>query len=245
MTIAVLADSHLREDILFRPTPDTVRFVWADSLRSLGIIEADVYMDLEFQPDAERIRRLRKLFPAPVIVNAVVHTSSETDESFIRINAWPGLLRRPICELALGDEAQEETVRRIFDRLGWQYQLVADTVGMVTPRILAAMVNEAWRTLGRSTNTQQEIDRLLERRMAGSLTGPMVNDSSSTVNDPSLQANPAEGQPAGLGPFAMGRQIGLEKIYALLRELARLDPGVTIAPLLLKELDLAEPDTFH
>lgn len=216
MTIAVLADPILREDILSRPTPDTIRFVWADSLRSLGIIEADVYMDLGFQPDPERILRLKRLFPAPVIINAVIPTSSETDESFIRINAWPTLLRRPVCELALGDKAQEETVHRIFTRLGWHYQLVSDTAGMITPRILAAMVNEAWLTLGRGINTQEEIDRLIQAQTA-----------------------------AGPGPFALSRLIGLEKIYALLRELNRLDHTVTIAPLLLKELNIEAPDTFY
>ncbi len=237
MTIAVLADAVQREDILSRPTPGTIRFVWADSLRSLGIIEADVYMDLEFQPEAERILRLKRLLPAPLIVNAVVPTSSETDESFIRINAWPSLLRRPVCELALGDKAQEETVRRVFDALGWPYQLVPDTIGMITPRILAAMVNEAWLTLGRSTNTPEEIDRLME----GQIGFPGIG----TAADSPPGTDPVKGQTAIPGPFALGRLIGLEKIYGLLRELARIDPAVTIAPLLLKELNLATPDTFH
>lgn len=216
MTIAVLADAGQRQDILSRPTRDAVEFVWADSLRSLCIIEADAYMDLEFEPDAERVRRLRRLLPAPVIVNAVVPTSTETDESFIRINAWPGFLGRPVCELALGDRAQEGTVSRIFSELGWEYQLVSDTAGMISPRILAAMVNEAWLTLGRGINTPEEIDRLMQGPSGG-------------------------GQP----PFEWGRTIGLEKIYALLRELARLDPTITIAPLLLKELDIESPDTFY
>jgi hypothetical protein len=55
MTVAVLADEMLKQEINDRGAGPDVRMIWADSLRSLTIIEADVYMDLLFDMDRERI----------------------------------------------------------------------------------------------------------------------------------------------------------------------------------------------
>lgn len=208
MVIGVLADDIIKEELLSRKVPEGVVFIWTDSIRSLGIIEADVYMDLQFSCDRERISRLRKLLPNPVLVNAVIHTTVEIDAPFIRINAWPTMLRRSVCELALSDRIQEDMVRNIFGELGWQYQLVHDTAGMITPGILSATINEAWFTLGKGFNTKEEIDRLIK------------GDTDSIA-----------------GPFGWGEMIGLENIRNLLVALGKTDPGISIAPLLLKELN--------
>ena len=74
VTVAVLSDDVLKQEILSHHFAKEVEFVWADSLRSLGIIEADAYFDLLFQPDPFRIAQLTKLSSNPVFVNAVAFT---------------------------------------------------------------------------------------------------------------------------------------------------------------------------
>ena len=206
MIIAVLADEILKEEVLSKDISAGTELAWADSLASLGIIDADAYMDLLFQYDHERIAKLKRLLPRPVIVNSVIHTIKDIRQPFIRINAWPTMLQRKIAELATSDTGQQEEIGNIFKDIGWQYHFVPDTTGMITPRIIAMIVNEAWFTLGDGTSSKSEIDKAMKLG----------------TNYP-------------FGPFEWSEKIGLDKIKALLFELSRADSRYTIAPALMNE----------
>src|SRR5690606_32367587 len=120
--------------------PDNTEIVWADGIRSLGIIEADIYFDLLFEFNPDRIRLLKKISGKPVLINSPIYTLNDTHKSLIRINAWPGMLERELCEVA-GDEMK---IKEAFSQLGWEFQKVPDITGMVTPRIISMIINEAW-----------------------------------------------------------------------------------------------------
>ncbi|HTE07336.1 MAG TPA: hypothetical protein VK628_01160 [Flavitalea sp.] len=89
MQIAVLASQQQKESIQKEEWSGRHDFIWADSLRSLLIIEADLFIDLQFVYERERIAGLIKLFPKPVLVSPISHTNWEFLPSFIRINASP------------------------------------------------------------------------------------------------------------------------------------------------------------
>lgn len=203
MTVAVLADEVLKSELLAKETAGDIHFVWADSLRSLLIIEADVYIDLLFDRDAQRIDRLKQLLPRPVLVNAVPWSTKTIGADFIRINAWPTLLQRPLTEVALPATVQEDVVKEIFTQLQWKYQIVPDIPGMITPRVLAAIINEAYYTLGAEVSTKQEIDIAMKL-----------------------------GTSYPYGPFEWSEKIGLAHIYRLLTTLSSKDGRYTVAPLL-------------
>ena len=208
MTIAILADDVLKEEWLEKEAPEEVEFIWADSVSSLMMTEADAWFDLLFNADPERIQRLRPMNGKPLFVNAVAWTGAVTGRQLIRINAWPTLLRRPVIEVALTDVAQQEAVQQVFDALHWRYQLVPDVCGMITPRVLAAIVNEAYYTWGAGVSTREEIDTAMKLG----------------TNYP-------------LGPFEWGQAIGLNHISALLKELSRTDERYAMAPALQQALD--------
>lgn len=105
--------------------PPAAEIVWADSLRSLTIIDADVYIDLLFDADRERISRLRSLAPKPVLVHAASPAArGKTDHPFIPIVEIRGLRKGNRVTVAAGDPGQEETIARVFDALGWDYRLI-------------------------------------------------------------------------------------------------------------------------
>lgn len=207
MTIAILADNVLKEEWLEKETPGEVAFIWVDSVSALLMVEADAYFDLLFDGEPERTARLKPLNGKPLFVNAVPWTGQVTGRQVVRINAWPGLLRRPLVEVALTDKDQLEGVQRVFDGLGWRYQLVPDVCGMITPRVLAALINEAYFTLGAGVSAKEEIDIAMKLG----------------TNYP-------------VGPFAWSEAIGLRNIVTLLQALARSDVRYTPAPALLQEL---------
>ncbi|OQP67903.1 3-hydroxyacyl-CoA dehydrogenase family protein [Niastella populi] len=206
MTVAILADDVLKHDLLARKQPDDISFVWVDSVRALTITEADVYIDLLFEPDVERTQHLKKLLPKPVMVNAVSVTTERIGAGFIRINAWPGMLQRTVMEVALPAAVDETGMKDIFNRLQWNYVVVPDIAGMITARVLATIINEAYYTLGAQVSTREEIDIAMKL---------------------------GTGYP--YGPFEWSAKIGLTHIYELLTELSNEDKRYTPAPLLIQE----------
>jgi 3-hydroxybutyryl-CoA dehydrogenase len=205
MIVAVLADDILKSELLAKKVPGDVTFIWADSVRALTIIEADVYMDLLFEMNTERTRHLKQL-SQPVLVNAVPWSTKSIGADFIRIGAWPTLLQRNITEVAIPAGMQESVVKNIFDRLQWSYQLVPDITGMITARVLAMIINEAYYTLGAQVSSREEIDIAMKL-----------------------------GTSYPYGPFEWSNKIGLKRIYELLKELSRADKRYAAAPLLEQE----------
>jgi 3-hydroxybutyryl-CoA dehydrogenase len=209
MVVAVLADESLKNELLARKVSEEVEWQWADSLRSLTMIEADVYIDLLFELDNERTSRLKQLLPKPVLVNAVAFSTKTIQQPFIRINAWPTLLQRSLVEIALPASITAESVAKIFSTLNWQYRVVPDIPGMITARILAMIINEAFYTWGSGVSSREEIDIAMKLG----------------TNYP-------------MGPFEWSEKIGLKRIYELLKELGRTDDRYAIAPALEKEMNI-------
>lgn len=206
MTLAVLADDVLKQELLTKGVPADIDIVWADSLQSLLIIDADVYMDLLFVMDPERIGRLKRISSKPVLVNAVAFSTRAIGADFIRINAWPGMLQRPVTEIALPATMNEQVVKDIFERLQWSYQTAPDVPGMITARVLAMIINEAFYTWEAGVSSKQEIDIAMKLG----------------TNYP-------------LGPFEWAEVIGAQRVYALLHELSRTEVRYTPANALVKE----------
>lgn len=203
MTIALLANDAQKKEWLSKTIPSALSLIWADSVRSLTMIEADAYFDLQFHPDPERTARLQQFGGKPFFIDAVPYTTAQTGNGFIRINGWPTQLQRPVIEIVLPKGVTENDIQPVFSALQWRYQLVPDIPGMITPRILAMIINEAYYTLGSGVSTKEEIDIAMKLG----------------TNYP-------------LGPFEWSEAIGLEKVFELLKTLARTDARYAVAPAL-------------
>lgn len=208
MTVAILADEQLIQEFKSKGVPAGTEVIFADSVRALTIAEADVYIDLLFEPDAERTQHLKRLLPKPVLVNAVSYTTKKIGADFIRINAWPGLLQRSLTELAIPAAINEATIKEIFDQLQWKYVLAPDIPGMITARVLATIINEAYHTLGAQVSSREEIDIAMKL-----------------------------GTSYPYGPFEWSAKIGLQRVYELLIQLSSVDKRYVPAGLLKEEVE--------
>lgn len=207
MTLAILTDDVLKQELLTKKFPEGIELIWADSVRALTMIEADVYIDLQFEMDAERTAHLKQLLPKPVLINAVAWSTKSIGGHFIRINGWPTLLQRNITEIAAPDAINIDTVKNIFEQLQWQYQLAPDMPGMITARVVAMIINEAYYTLGAEVSSRDEIDIAMKL-----------------------------GTSYPYGPFEWSKKIGLKRIYELLQELSKTDKRYAVAPALEAEM---------
>ena len=154
MILAVLASDLQKEEIATSPFFSKHEVVYSENDSLWANHTADVFLDLLFEPTPDRINKLEKLLPKPVLVNSVIGTLNTIHPSFIRINAWPGFLRGKFLEAAASEE-----IRAIAEaRFGDDLIFVRDCPGFVSPRIVAMVINEAFFTLEAGTATKEEID---------------------------------------------------------------------------------------
>src|SRR6187431_703813 len=112
MTVAVLASGELKKEFLERKFPDDTNIIWCDTLKTLGMVEADVYFDLLYRNDSERNAILEKIQSKTIFIGEV-NNIIEKKYKFIRLNNWPGFLKSDIMELAVSAEEQVVEIKAI------------------------------------------------------------------------------------------------------------------------------------
>jgi 3-hydroxybutyryl-CoA dehydrogenase len=198
MTIAAITQTHTKEELssIFPGADIRWRLLrTVDETVSHRDEPVDIWLDLDFVREEDRVTRLARLLPAVVMVNAVIPTLRDIGRPFVRFNAWPGFAERNIHELVVPDEDMTRRIADVYQRLGHAYRLAPDEPGMISARILATIINEAWFTWEEQVGSKEDIDTAMR-----------------------LGTNYPR------GPFEWGQRIGLEKVLALLRRLSKTDP---------------------
>jgi 3-hydroxybutyryl-CoA dehydrogenase len=139
------------------------------------------------------------------LAHMVNHSMSCTIFGF---NGLPGLLNRNLLEVALHKKEDEQKLTRICKALETEFAIVDDRVGLVTPRVIAMIINEAFYAVQEGTATREDIDLAMKLG----------------TNYP-------------YGPFEWCSRIGVNHVYELLEVLFddTKDERYKICPLLKKE----------
>jgi 3-hydroxybutyryl-CoA dehydrogenase len=149
-------------------------------------------------------------FKAPIFINSVTKTLAELKlaSTYNRINGWPGFIARQQWEVAASDV---NTATDVITGLGKKAVVTTDTKGLVSARVVAMIINEAYYALGDGISTKEDIDTAMKLG----------------TNYP-------------FGPFEWAKRIGLHKIHQLLTELSVTDKRYSIAPALSSELNQSD-----
>ncbi len=204
MKIAVITNDALKEEWLAQGMPDAVWTEWL--AKPIPVEKADCYIDLLFQPAAERINKLQKLQPAIIIVNSVMTTLNKLPEKFIRINGWPGFLKRPVIESSCPHDELKKQVEKIFSSFNKMAEWVPDVPGFISARVISMIINEAYFALDEKVSSKKEIDIAMKLG----------------TNYP-------------YGPFEWAEKTGLKNVYELLTMLSSTHSRYKPAGLLKKE----------
>lgn len=123
-------------------------------------------------------------------------------------NGLPTQFNRNLLEVSLLKEEDRNALAKICGKLGTQYMVVDDRVGLVTPRVLCMIINEAYYTVQEGTATREDIDLAMKLG----------------TNYP-------------YGPFEWCKKIGLKNVYELLAAIYddTKDERYKIAPLMKQE----------
>ena len=169
-------------------------FLHSHNLLDQQLEAADVVFDFLLHEQPERLNTYapeQVVFCNAVTVQlaALVHNSDlEEPITLIGFNGLPSLFNRPVLEVSLLNPEDEAKLKEVCAALGTDYLVVDDRVGMVTPRMICMIINEAFYTLQEKTAGVEDID-------LGMKLG---------TNYPK-------------GPFEWAKQIGIENVYKVLQ----------------------------
>ena len=123
-------------------------------------------------------------------------------------NGLPTFINRPVLEVSLWRPDDEAVLKKICASLNTEFLVVDDRVGLVTPRVVSMIINEAYYTVMEGTATREDIDMAMKLG----------------TNYP-------------YGPFEWCQRIGIKHIYELLEALYEdtKDERYKICPMLKKE----------
>ena len=207
MRLVVLANEQQKEELLSAGINDDCKIDWINSSKEFSSYpDADAMMDLLFEENGYQATHLKSFLPKTIFVNSIAKTISEIGFPFIRINAWPGFLKRNIAEVACGNESNKKGAEKILSLLNKKTEWVPDVKGFISARVVSMIINEAWFALAENVSTKEEIDIAMKLG----------------TNYP-------------YGPFEWGKKVGLKNITALLGELSLTEKRYIPAPLLVKE----------
>jgi 3-hydroxybutyryl-CoA dehydrogenase len=157
--------------------------------------------NLDVLTKKKNLEKLAKALPetAPILSSSINITATEQSawiagkHRLIGIAALPTLIEKPLVEVAPTIYTPIETlevVSRFFLTIGKEIEIVQDRVGMVLPRILCQVINEAAFAITEDIAAPGDIDKALTL-----------------------------GMHFPLGPIKWAEQIGLDQVYAVLTAL--------------------------
>ena len=206
MQVLLVASGSLKDELLSNTTI-LPAIKWITQPGEQDNTKYDACIDLNFDNTPARIDWLNQLQSPLVVINSVITTLQQLQVDFIRINGWNTFLQRPVIEAAAINESNKTLIEELFFLFGKKTQWVPDITGLITPRVIASIINEAFFALQENVSTADEIDTAMKLG----------------TNYP-------------FGPFEWGKKIGLENIYALLSELSKSNRRYAPADLLTQKI---------
>lgn len=160
----------------------------------------DIYIDASFEEEGPSFSSVQNRI---VLVNGVCTLSEMLPKNFVRFNGWDGFLSQTSLEIAGNDEAVTKAVE-LLEAAGLPTVVSADELGMIGPRVVAMIINEAYFALAENISTKEEINTAMKLG----------------TNYP-------------YGPFEWCELIGFQKVSTLLHNLAKTDERYSLAPAFL------------
>lgn len=117
-------------------------------------------------------------------------TSPDVHVAIAGFNHWSDQIANQVIELSAFGDQDRTTIEQWMNALDWDHEILQDQIGLVTQRVIAMVINEAFITLQEGTASAQDIDKSMKLG----------------VNYP-------------YGPFEWGQKIGYDNVLNLLDSL--------------------------
>jgi 3-hydroxybutyryl-CoA dehydrogenase len=219
MNILVLADKNQKAEFEQKVTTLTlsnITYFNPNEESSIPDLQAyEMILDFRATHSKHSIMEYAKLSNRVIILNTVfdniLNYNDKIQDSksiFLGINGLTGFINLPVSEISLIKVENIDLVLKMFEKLNWSIKIVENRIGMVTPRVICMIINEAYYTLQEKTATAKDID--ISMKLG--------------TNYP-------------FGPFEWTHKMGIENVYNLLINIYEdtKDERYKVAPLLKQE----------
>lgn len=131
-----------------------------------NIKDFDVIIDTQFDNDSSRLAHYNLLSQKTIIVSAVkkslLSLTLNNNNNWVGMNLLPTFINRKLAECTIVEDEKKDAAANILLSLGWNANWVENRVGMVTPRIIFMIINEACFTLQEGTASIADIDTAMK-----------------------------------------------------------------------------------
>ena len=161
----VVVGSKEQADLIKVKIKGDHKVLFAGFLSEAHLEKAQVVFDFNIEENPDYLEQYVNYPQMAVFLNAV--TFSLTEQAIYQsnvschlfgFNGHPTFIERDLLEVSMYRTKDESVLRDLMKGLSLDYQLVDDRVGMVTPRIIAMIINEAFYTVMEGTATKEDID---------------------------------------------------------------------------------------
>ncbi|MGM0580088.1 MAG: 3-hydroxyacyl-CoA dehydrogenase family protein [Bacteroidota bacterium] len=196
MKILVVGDPKNQEEITakFGEKHQIISFGDLTEITKEAFFEADVVFDFFVAEEPEALEFYEQRPDLTIFTNMAMSSfgnlqiyQHNTQNTVFGFNGLPTFINRSVLECTLQNEKEKEKLNLLCGKLGTDFEIVEDRAGMVTPRIICMIINEAYYTVQEGTAEREDID-------LGMKLG---------TNYP-------------FGPFEWCEKIGIENVYELL-----------------------------
>ena len=161
----VVVGSKEQADLIKEKISDDHKLLFSGFLSESHLEKADVVFDFNVDENTENIEQYINYPNMAVFLNAVTFNlaeqtvyQSKVECNLFGFNGHPTFIERDLLEVSMFNQDNNEVLAEVMANLKLDYQLVDDRVGMVTPRIIAMIINEAYYTVMEGTATREDID---------------------------------------------------------------------------------------
>lgn len=158
MTVLLIADEARKAAWLSTGQTAEMELIVSEEITEAP---ADACIDLLFDGSAERIASLTTAKFPLVLVHSLETLLKNLPDHFVRINGWLTFLERNIveaCAPAPQKPATEVLLKNFNRTLTW----VPDITGLLSARVVAGIINEAYLALEEGLSTAEEIDTAMK-----------------------------------------------------------------------------------
>jgi len=169
MKILITGTQSQRKELI-STLPNALDFEESELVEGKNLEQYDCIFDLNIDNTPEMIAHYSSLENGLLILGAVKHSLLEFKNegslneklSLVGLNTLNGFINRSLKELSFVNESSKKAFGNFNDSLSWDFQTVEDRVGMVSPRVILMIINEACYTLQEGTAKISAIDQAMK-----------------------------------------------------------------------------------
>ena len=161
----IVVGSKEQADLIKEKVKGDHKLLFSGFLSESHLEKADIVFDFNVEENPENVEQYINYPTMVVFLNSVTFSlaeqavyQSKVECNLFGFNGHPTFIERDLLEVSMYHQEDSQVLETVMNNLGLDHQLVDDRVGMVTPRIIAMIINEAYYTVMEGTASRDDID---------------------------------------------------------------------------------------